>query len=148
MNVILLEKMGRLGKVGDQVKVRTGYGRNYLLPQGKAILANPKNIAIFEERRAELEAKAAEIMKAAEARAAKMHEKHFKISAIASEEGKLYGSVGTTEIVEALKQAGHEVEKREVCLPNGTIHSLGEYDIELQLHADVSANIHIEIVAA
>ena len=148
MQVILLEKIHNLGDLGDQVRVKAGYGRNYLLPQGKAVPATEKNVAKFEVRRVELEAKAADTLQAAEARAAKLEGLEVVIEAMASEEEKLYGSVGNVEIAEAMDKMGHEVEKREILLPDGPIRQLGEYEIQLQLHGDVSAAIKVVVKAA
>lgn len=148
MQVILLEKIGRLGDIGDQVDVKSGFGRNFLVPQGKAVPATPKNIAMFEERRAELEAASAEKLTAAKGRA-KLIEQMSEISIVAnaSEEGKLFGSVGTREIADAVTAAGQEIEKAEVLLPEGVIREVGEYDIDLQLHADVTTSVKLIISA-
>jgi large subunit ribosomal protein L9 len=148
MQVILLEKIGRLGDIGDQVDVKSGFGRNFLVPQGKAVPATPANIAMFEERRAELEAASAEKLTAAEGRA-KLIEQMSEISIVAnaSEEGKLFGSVGTREIADAVTAAGQEIEKSEVLLPEGVIREVGEYDIDLQLHADVTSSVKLIITA-
>ena len=144
MDVILLDKTPN-GNVGDKISVKAGFARNYLIPFGKAVMATPANLAAFEARRSELEKKAQDKLEAAQKRAEALAQANITIKAMASDEGKLYGSVGTIEIVEALKEAGHEVEKREVVLPEGTIHEIGEFDVTLQLHADVSTAIHIEI---
>ena len=148
MQVILLEKIGRLGDIGDQVDVKSGFGRNFLVPQGKAVPSTPANIAMFEERRAELEATSAEKLTAAEGRA-KLIEQMSEISIVAnaSEEGKLFGSVGTREIADAVTAAGQEIEKSEVLLPEGVIREVGEYDIDLQLHADVTSSVKLIITA-
>ncbi len=147
MEVILLERVGRLGTVGDRVKVRSGYGRNYLLPQGKAITATAQNIAAFEARRAELEASAGERRKSAESRAAKLGELVVTITANAGDEGKLFGSVGARDIAEAITAAGVEVAKSEVKLPSGTLREVGQYDIDLQLHDDVVQTVKVVIEA-
>ncbi len=147
MEVILLERVGRLGTVGDRVKVRSGYGRNYLLPQGKAITATAQNIAAFEARRAELEASAGERRKSAESRAAKLAELVVTITANAGDEGKLFGSVGARDIAEAITAAGVEVAKSEVKLPSGTLREVGQYDIDLQLHDDVVQTVKVVIEA-
>lgn len=147
MEVILLERVGRLGTVGDRVKVRSGYGRNYLLPQGKAITATQTNIAEFEARRAELEAAAGERKKNAESRAAKLSEMVVTISANAGDEGKLFGSVGARDIADAITAAGVTVAKSEVKLPAGTLREVGQYDIDLQLHVDVLQTVKIVIEA-
>ncbi|HHQ41844.1 MAG TPA: 50S ribosomal protein L9 [Chromatiales bacterium] len=147
MEVILLEKIKNLGDLGDRVKVRPGYGRNYLIPQGKAVPATPENIKRFEERRAELERAAAEARVAAEARREKLEGLEVTIPARAGQEGKLFGSVGTQDIAEAVSAAaGIEVERREVLMPEGPIRQTGEYEIELQLHSDVSAVVRIVVV--
>jgi large subunit ribosomal protein L9 len=147
MEVILLEKVGRLGTVGDRVNVRSGYGRNYLLPQGKAITATGKNIADFEARRAELEAAAGERRKFAETRATKLAEMVVTITANAGDEGKLFGSVGVRDIADAITAAGVAVTKAEVKLPAGTLREVGSYDIDLQLHVDVMQTVKLVIEA-
>ncbi|GGI77128.1 50S ribosomal protein L9 [Legionella impletisoli] len=148
MEVILLEKIRNLGNLGDKVAVKSGYGRNYLIPQGKAVFATAKNIEEFEKRRAELEKKAQKSLAEAEQRAAKLNDITLEISAQASDEGKLYGSIGVNEITEALKERGHDVSKREVVMPEGPIHSTGEYVVQVQLHSDVMANLKVEVVPA
>jgi large subunit ribosomal protein L9 len=147
MEVILLEKIANLGNLGDKVNVKSGYGRNFLLPQRKATAATAENIAAFELRRAELEKAAAEKKASAEARAAQLNEMQVTISAVAGDEGKLFGSIGTTDIAEALVAAGVEVEKSEVRMPNGTIRHLGEFDINVHLHTDVEATVKVVVVA-
>lgn len=147
MEVILLERVGRLGTVGDRVKVRSGYGRNYLLPQGKAINATAQNIAAFEARRAELEANAGERRKNAETRAAKLAEMVVTITANAGDEGKLFGSIGVRDIADAITAAGVEVAKSEVKLPSGTLREVGQYDVDLQLHVDVVQTVKVVIEA-
>lgn len=148
MEVILLDKVENLGNLGDKVNVKSGYGRNYLLPQGKATMATPENIKVFEERRAELEKQAANKLAAAQARAAKLNELEISITANAGDEGKLFGSIGTHDIAEVLtNNAGIEVHKSEVRLPNGTIRNVGEYSIDLHLHSDVDATIKLIVVA-
>lgn len=148
MDVILLEKVGKLGAIGDQVKVKSGYGRNYLIPQGKAIFATPENIAEFEQRRAELEKTAAERKSAAEARGAKLAALgNVQIGAHAGEEGKLFGSIGTRDIAEAITAAGVEVNKSEIKLPEGAMREVGEYEVDIQLHADVTQAVKLVIVA-
>lgn len=143
MEVILLEKVANLGNLGDKVSVKAGYGRNYLLPQGKATAATPENIAEFEARRAELERVAAEKRAAAEARAAQLNELVVTITANVGEEGKLFGSIGTQDIADALTASGIEAAKSEVRLPEGTIRQTGEYDIKLQLHSEVTAEFKL-----
>ncbi|MBM7061242.1 50S ribosomal protein L9 [Pseudomonas sp. UL073] len=148
MEVILLEKIANLGNLGDKVSVKSGYGRNYLLPQGKATAATPANVAAFEARRAELEKAAAEKKAFAESRAAQLNELEVTITATAGDEGKLFGSIGTHDIADALTAAGVEVSKSEVRLPNGTIRNVGEFDIALHLHTDVEASVRVVVVAA
>ncbi|MFB1011223.1 MAG: 50S ribosomal protein L9 [Thiopseudomonas sp.] len=145
MEVILLEKVANLGNLGDKVSVKAGYGRNYLLPQGKATAATPENIAEFEARRAELERIAAEKRAAAEARAAQLNELVVTITANVGEEGKLFGSIGTQDIADALTASGIEVAKSEVRLSEGTIRQTGEYDIKLQLHTEVVAEFKLVV---
>ena len=147
MNVILLEKVSNLGDLGDQVNVKAGYGRNYLIPQGKAVSATPDNVAKFEERRAELEKAAAEKLAAAEARKESLGGiSVVTITQKAGEEGKLFGSVGTTDIANAITDAGVEVSKSEIRLPEGALRHIGEFEIDIALHSDVVATINVEIV--
>ncbi|MBW7569571.1 MULTISPECIES: 50S ribosomal protein L9 [Succinivibrio] len=147
MEVILLDKIGRLGGLGDKVKVRNGYARNYLLPLKKAVLATKENLAKFEAERAQYEAKIAAELKAAQDRAAKLAEvATLEIAAQAGDEGKLFGSVGTRDIAEAATEAGVEVHKSEVRLPDGVLRSVGQYDIEIQLHPDVKVKVVVSIV--
>jgi large subunit ribosomal protein L9 len=147
MELILLEKVINLGNLGDKVNVKPGYGRNYLLPQGKAVPATGANLADFEQRRAEYEARANEQLSGAEGRKAKLDGAEVRIGANASPEGKLYGSVGPREIVDALAAAGHEVEKGEVIQPEGPIHVTGDYEAQIVLHADVQAAIKVIVVS-
>jgi len=147
MNVILLEKVGKLGTIGDQVSVKAGYGRNFLLPQGKAISATVSNIAEFETRRAELEAAAAEKKTAAEARAAQLAELEVTIEATAGDEGKLFGSLGARDLAAAITAAGVEVSKAEVKLPEGTLREVGEYEVDVQVHSDVTQAVKVSVVA-
>lgn len=147
MEVILLERVGRLGSVGDRVDVRSGYGRNYLMPQGKAITATQANIAEFEARRAELESAAGEKKQYAETRSAKLAELVVTITANAGDEGKLFGSIGARDIADAVTAAGVTVAKSEVKLPSGTLREVGEYDVDLQLHVDVLQSVKVVIVA-
>ena len=147
MDVILLEKVDNLGVIGDRVKVRSGYGRNFLLPRGKATLATPVNIAVFETRRAELEAKQANELSAAQLRAASVSTLAIRLAAKAGTEGKLYGSLGTADIAEACTAAGVAVRRSEVRLPDGPIRTLGEHSIELHFHSDVNAMIRVSVVA-
>ena len=129
MEVILLEKIANLGNLGDKVNVKAGYGRNFLLPQGKATAATEANVAAFEARRADLEKAAADRKASAESRAAQLAELEVTITATAGDEGKLFGSIGTHDIADALTASGVEVAKAEVRLPNGTIRQVGEYDV-------------------
>ena len=146
MEVILLENLGKLGSIGDKAKVKAGYGRNYLVPQGKAVFATEKNLADFELRRADLEAAAAAKLAEANARAAKVTEiGSLTITAIAGDEGKLFGSVGTRELEDALNAAGAEVSKSEINLPEGALRNVGEYSVEVQLHTEVTASITVVI---
>ena len=148
MEVILLENLGKLGSIGDKAKVKAGYGRNYLVPQGKAVFATEKNLAHFELRRADLEAAAAAKLAEANARAAKVTEiGSLTITAIAGDEGKLFGSVGTRELEDALNAAGAEVSKSEINLPEGALRNVGEYSVEVQLHTEVTASITVVIEA-
>jgi len=147
MNVILLEKINKLGALGDQVSVKAGFGRNYLIPQGKALPATESNVKMFEERRAELEAAAAESLGAANARAEELNGKEVVIVRKAGEEGRMFGSVNNTDVAEALVAAGAHVEKREVRMPEGAIRELGEYDIEIHLHSDVNVTVKIIVEA-
>ncbi|NWL80674.1 50S ribosomal protein L9 [Pseudomonas taiwanensis] len=147
MEVILLEKIANLGNLGDKVNVKSGYGRNFLLPKGKATAATAANVAAFEARRAELEKQAADKKAAAEARAAQLSELEVTITASAGDEGKLFGSIGTHDIADALTAAGVPVAKAEVRLPNGTIRQVGEYDVALHLHTDVEAAVKLIVIA-
>lgn len=148
MNVILLDKIANLGNIGDLVKVKPGYGRNFLIPQGKAALATPKNIKEIEVRRAELEKAAAAELKAAKARAATMDGLELVITANAGTEEKLFGSVGPVDVVEAMSAVQIEVERGEVRMPDGPIHELGEFEIGIHVHADVNATVKLRVVAA
>lgn len=148
MEVILLENIGNLGGLGDKVDVKAGYGRNFLIPQGKAVPATRDAIAQFETRRAELEAAAAEALAAAEKRAEALNALDpISIGANAGEEGKLFGSVGTRDIAEALAAAGCEVDKSEVRLPEGPLRELGEFEVDIQVHGDVTATVVVAVVA-
>ncbi|WP_100643581.1 50S ribosomal protein L9 [Alteromonas facilis] len=147
MDIILLDKIANLGGLGDKVTVKSGYARNFLFPQGKAVPATKANVEKFEQRRAELEAKIAEQLKAAEARAEKVQAlAEVTIAAPAGDEGKLFGSVGTRDIAEAITAAGVEVTKAEVKLPTGTLRETGEFEIDLQLHSDVMTSIKLIII--
>ena len=147
MQVILLEKIANLGSLGDKVNVSAGYARNFLLPFGKATPATAANLEAFEVRRAELERIAAEKKAEAEARAAKLVELSVTIAANAGEEGKLFGSIGTRDIADAVTAAGVAIEKSEVRLPEGPLRNVGEFEIALQLHSDVEASVKLVVVA-
>ena len=146
MDVILLERVRNLGNLGDEVSVKNGYGRNFLIPQGKAVRATAANREVFESRRAELEAQAAAQLKAAQDRAAGLAELAVTIAARASDEGKLFGSVGSREIADAVTEAGQEVSKDEVLLPVGPLRSIGEFTVDLQLHFDVTASVTVNVI--
>jgi len=148
MEVILLERIRNLGDLGDKVVVKPGYARNYLIPGGKAVSATAANLEAFEARRAELEAKAQALLDEANTRATALSGMTLNLSVQASEEGKLFGSIGNVEITNALAEQGQTVEKYEVLQPEGPIHFIGEYDIDLQLHTDVNATIHVVVTAA
>ena len=147
MEVILLDKVGRLGAIGDKVTVKAGYGRNFLLPQGKAVAATAKNIADFEERRAGLEATAAAKIAEATARAEKLAELTVTIAANAGDEGRLFGSIGTRDIADAISAAGVTVAKSEVRLPQGVLRETGAYEIDVQLHAEVVQAVKLNVIA-
>ena len=146
MEIILLQKVDNLGDLGDKVHVKNGYGRNFLIPSGKAVPATEENVKVFEARRAELEKEAAEKLASAEARKTKLDGLEISISCKSGDEGRLFGSVGTGDIAKAVTDAGQELEKREVLLPNGPFRVTGEYDVDLHLHADVNATIKLTIV--
>jgi large subunit ribosomal protein L9 len=146
MQVILLEKIRNLGTVGDKVSVKAGYSRNYLVPRGKAVSATPTNIAKFEARRVELEKAAAEVLAAAQARASKMADLTITMRAKAGDEGKLFGSIGVREIIKAIREAGHDVEKSEIELPEGAIRKLGEYPIKLHLRGEVGVTVKLNVL--
>jgi large subunit ribosomal protein L9 len=148
MEIILLEKVRNLGKLGDKLKVKNGYARNFLIPEGKAVFASKANIEAFEARKAELERAEAETLAAAQNRAAKVNAlATIVIAAPAGEEGKLFGSIGVRDIAQAITAAGVELERSEVSLPAGPIRNIGEYEIELLLHSDVEAKVKVSIVA-
>jgi large subunit ribosomal protein L9 len=147
MEIILLQKVANLGNIGDRVKVKAGYGRNFLLPQGKATLATADNIAKFEVRRSELEQAAGEELGKAQARATKLQGFKLSLTAKAGGEGKLFGSVGTSDIAEATRKAGFDVERSEVRLPNGPIRQAGEHVVQLHLHTDVTVDLPVTVVA-
>lgn len=147
MEVILLERTRNLGNLGDKVKVRNGYGRNFLIPFGKAVPATEANIKHFEERRAELEKQANDKLAAAQARADKLSGLGgVTIPAKAGDEGKLFGSVGTRDIADALSAAGVAINKAEVLLPDGVIRSIGDNEVQIQLHSDVITSIRVSVV--
>ncbi len=146
MDIILLEKVDRLGKLGDVVNVKNGFARNFLLPFGKAKIANKENIKELEERRAEFEAKEAETLAVATALKAKLDELSISIASKSGTEGKLFGSVGNADIAEAIVAAGVDIEKKAVRLPTGPIRNAGEYAIDLHLHTDVNAQIKLTVV--
>ncbi|VAW72216.1 LSU ribosomal protein L9p [hydrothermal vent metagenome] len=147
MEVILLEKVENLGNLGDRVNVKPGYGRNFLIPSGKATPATEGHIKAFEERRAELEKAAAESLAVAEARLEKLMDMTITIAAKAGEEGKLFGSVGAIDIAEAIVAAGVEIERSEVRLPEGAFRNIGEYKVQLHLHSDVNSEITLIVEA-
>ncbi|WP_433851814.1 50S ribosomal protein L9 [Stenotrophomonas nitritireducens] len=147
MKLILLQKVTNLGNLGDLVDVKPGYGRNFLVPHGKAVPATEANVAAFEAKRAEYEAKAKASHDDAEARAAKFADASVTIGAHASTEGKLYGSVGPRDIAEAFTAAGLPLEKSEVILGEGAFRAVGEYDVVLKLHADVEATVKVIVEA-
>ncbi len=146
MEVILLEKVGKLGSLGDKVTVKSGYGRNYLLPFGKAVPATATNLEAFEARRAELEVAAADKLATAQARAEQLNEVELSVVAKAGDEGKLFGSIGTNDIADAITAAGIEVAKSEVRLPEGAIRTTGEFSVSIQLHPEVTATVAIIVV--
>lgn len=145
MDVILLEKVANLGNLGDRVQVRSGYARNHLLPKGKATLATQANVKKFEERRAELEKVANDALAGAEARKAKLEGFKLLITAKAGNEGKLFGSIGTSDIAEAATAAGQPIARGEVRLPEGPLRTVGEHTVALHLHTDVDAELTVVI---
>ncbi|RLA13928.1 MAG: 50S ribosomal protein L9 [Gammaproteobacteria bacterium] len=147
MEVILLERVRSLGDVGDRVEVKSGFGRNFLLPKGKAVFATKQNIAEFDARRAELEAAANASKSAAVTRAEGLEGLALQISCKAGDGGKLFGSVSAREVVKALADQGHEFDRQDVVLPEGQIRELGAYNAELHLHADVVVQVGVEVVA-
>jgi large subunit ribosomal protein L9 len=147
MEVILLQKIANLGEIGDRVKVKSGYGRNFLLPGGKATLATAENIAKFESRRAELEAKSSADLASARTRAAALEGFTLSIAAKAGSEGKLFGSIGTSDIAEACLKAGQRIERAEVRLPDGPIRMVGEHVITLHLHGDINVQVPLTVIA-
>lgn len=147
MEVILLEKVANLGNLGDKVSIKAGYGRNYLIPQGKAVPATANRIAEFETRRAELEKAAAEKLAAAQALGEALGKLQVSIAHKAGEEGRLFGSIGTHNIAEAITAAGIAIGKHQVRLPNGAIRHIGDFDIDIMVHSDVIVTLTIKIVA-
>ncbi|HXQ31836.1 MAG TPA: 50S ribosomal protein L9 [Steroidobacteraceae bacterium] len=146
MEVILIKKVANLGNIGDRVKVKAGYGRNFLLPTGRATLATVSNIAKFEAQRAEFEKKAAADLSSAEDRAAALTGFRLTMAAKAGSEGKLFGSIGTSDIAEALTRAGHPVERSEVRMPTGPIRTIGEHVLTIHLHTDVNVEVTVTVV--
>ena len=145
MDVILLEKIGGLGELGDKVSVRSGYGRNFLLPTGKAVIANAENLEKVESKRIELEKGQKEVLEAAQGKAEALAPIELNISARVGEENKLYGSVGTQEIAEAIVKAGVAVEKKEILLPNGALREAGTHEVDVRLHPDITVKINLTI---
>ena len=147
MEVILLQKVANLGNIGDRVKVKSGFGRNYLLPEGKATLATPANVAKFEERRAELEKVAREHLSSATERQEALKDFKLVVRAKAGTEGKLFGSIGTADISEALNRENFKIQRSEVRLPSGPLRTVGDHVVSLHLHADVDVELPVTIVA-
>ncbi|MCX4027615.1 50S ribosomal protein L9 [Endozoicomonas sp. SM1973] len=147
MEVILLEKIANLGNLGDKVSVKPGYGRNFLIPFNKAVPATKSNVAEFEARRAELEKAAAENLAAAQKRAEVIGELELTLTAKAGDEGKLFGSIGTRDLAEAISAAGVEVSKSEIRLPEGPLRHIGEFDVNIHLHTDVDATLKVTVEA-
>ncbi|MDP9014734.1 MAG: 50S ribosomal protein L9 [Pseudomonadota bacterium] len=147
MDIILLQKVANLGSIGDRVKVKSGYARNYLVPTGRATMATPTNIAKFEAQRHELEAKAHNELESAQARALKFENFKLELTAKAGSEGKLFGSIGTADIAEAAVKAGQPITRSEVRMPNGPIRATGEHQVQLHLHTDVDVTLTVTIVA-
>ena len=146
MEVILFDTVQNLGSVGDTVNVKPGFARNFLIPQGKAMPATPEALTAVEARRAELEQQEAEACDAAQAKAEKIEGMAVTVARKAGEEGKLFGSVGTADLVEAIAESGIEVTRHEVLLPDGALRQVGEYDVQVRLHSDVQAQIKVEVV--
>lgn len=147
MQVILLQRIANLGKLGDTVNVKSGYGRNYLVPQGKALPATQANIEKFEARRAELEKQEAQELAEANKRAEALQDVNVIIRAKSGDEGKLFGSIGTRDIADALTKSGLPVDRSEVKLPEGALRNVGEYNVDIQLHHDINASILVTILA-
>lgn len=148
MQVILLDKIGNLGSLGDQVNVKAGYARNFLIPQGKAVMATKANVEMFETRRAELEANVAKQLAAAEVRAESVNALEVTIASKSGDEGKLFGSIGTRDIADAATAAGVAIAKSEVRLPEGALRTTGSFEVSIQLHSEVFATLKLEVVAA
>ena len=146
MEIILLEKVRNLGNLGDQVNVKSGYGRNYLLPHGKAVIANAANKAAFDTRRAELEKNQMVVLEQAKARAAKLDGLTVQITGKVGEEGKLFGSVGTADIAEAVAKQGFELDRSEIHLPAGPLKAVGDFEIPVSLHAEVNIKIIVSVI--
>jgi len=147
MEVILLEKINKLGDLGDQVNVKAGYGRNYLIPVGKAVSATAENVEKFESRRSELEKAQVDSLSTATARAGKLNATEITLERIAGEEGKLFGSVSGADIAEAVTAAGVELAKNEVRLPEGPLRALGEFEVDVHIHAEIDAKIKVIVIA-
>jgi large subunit ribosomal protein L9 len=147
MEVILLQKVANLGNIGDRIKIKSGYGRNYLLPQGKATLVTAENVARFEAQRAELEKRSHDELQDAQRRAAELEGVKLAITAKAGTEGKLFGSVGTADISEAATAAGHRLVRSEVRLPAGPLRTVGEHVVQLHLHTDVNVQLTVVVNA-
>lgn len=146
MKIILQQEVINLGRVGDQVVVRSGFGRNYLIPQGKAVRATKENLALFELKRAEFEKQADQVLEAAKKRSELFQDKEFTITSKAGEGGKLFGSVGPRDIAKAIENEGFEIEKSEVSMPDGPIRQTGDFDITLKLHSSVAATVKIKVI--
>ena len=145
MEIILLDKVHNLGSIGDKLSVRAGYARNFLIPQGIALPATRDNLVDFEKRRAELERLAAERLAQAQARKERIHEKVVLITVKAGEEGRLFGSIGVMDIVEAMGTAGHPIERSELRMPQGPIRAIGEYAFDIDLGSEVTAMIKVMV---
>jgi len=147
MEVILLEKVGKMGVLGDTVNVKSGYARNFLFPTGKAVVATADNVKLFEDRRAELVKAEQAKLASAQARADQLAEVELTVTANAGEEGKLFGSIGPRDVADLVSATGVEIEKSEVKMPEGPIRAVGEYQIAVQLHPEVTSVIHLIVVA-